>query len=172
MKSVIVAILILFTSLPAKAYTTISGDVYGDFDAVGGTIGYSVGYDIDQLPPSATSLQVAIADSHDYLLRAFFCFDTSYCLDQNRSSYNSNGIIYGHDGVGHLAISADAFAACGFEECPFQPDINVSVFNLPDGFTLRLAGAVPEPSTWAMLLIGFAGLGFMAYRKRGNLAAA
>lgn len=26
-------------------------------------------------------------------------------------------------------------------------------------------GAVPEPSTWAMMLIGFAGLGFMAYRR-------
>jgi hypothetical protein len=27
------------------------------------------------------------------------------------------------------------------------------------------AAAVPEPSTWAMMLIGFAGLGFMAYRQ-------
>ena len=25
--------------------------------------------------------------------------------------------------------------------------------------------AVPEPSTWAMILIGFAGLGFMTYRR-------
>jgi PEP-CTERM motif len=31
---------------------------------------------------------------------------------------------------------------------------------------------VPEPSTWAMLLLGFAGLGFLGYRKRGGLAAA
>lgn len=28
------------------------------------------------------------------------------------------------------------------------------------------AGAVPEPSTWAMLILGFAGIGFMAYRRR------
>lgn len=28
--------------------------------------------------------------------------------------------------------------------------------------------AVPEPSTWAMLLIGFAGIGFAAYRKTSN----
>jgi len=28
-----------------------------------------------------------------------------------------------------------------------------------------VAGAVPEPSTWAMMLIGFAGLGFAAYRR-------
>jgi hypothetical protein len=31
--------------------------------------------------------------------------------------------------------------------------------------------AVPEPSTWAMLLIGFAGIGFMTCRKRFALAA-
>ncbi len=28
--------------------------------------------------------------------------------------------------------------------------------------------AVPEPSTWAMLILGFAGVGFMAYRRRNN----
>jgi hypothetical protein len=28
--------------------------------------------------------------------------------------------------------------------------------------------AVPEPSTWAMLLLGFAGLGFMAYRRKNK----
>jgi hypothetical protein len=33
---------------------------------------------------------------------------------------------------------------------------------------IRLEGvsAVPEPSTWAMMILGFFGLGFMAYRKR------
>jgi hypothetical protein len=28
-----------------------------------------------------------------------------------------------------------------------------------------LGGVVPEPSTWAMMLIGFAGLGFAGYRR-------
>jgi hypothetical protein len=28
--------------------------------------------------------------------------------------------------------------------------------------------AVPEPSTWAMMVLGFLGLGFMAYRRRGQ----
>ena len=30
--------------------------------------------------------------------------------------------------------------------------------------------AVPEPSTWAMLLLGFAGIGFMAYRRKSKPA--
>lgn len=35
--------------------------------------------------------------------------------------------------------------------------------------TLSIA-AVPEPSTWAMLLIGFAGIGFAAYRRKSKPA--
>jgi outer membrane lipase/esterase len=34
-----------------------------------------------------------------------------------------------------------------------------------------LEGAVPEPSTWAMMILGFAGVGFMAYRRRTGSAA-
>jgi len=30
--------------------------------------------------------------------------------------------------------------------------------------------AVPEPSTWAMLMLGFAGVGFMAYRRKSVAA--
>ena len=31
------------------------------------------------------------------------------------------------------------------------------------------SSSVPEPSTWATMLIGFAGLGFMAYRRKSKL---
>ena len=33
-----------------------------------------------------------------------------------------------------------------------------------------IAPPVPEPSTWAMLLIGFAGIGFAAYRRKNKAA--
>jgi outer membrane lipase/esterase len=33
-----------------------------------------------------------------------------------------------------------------------------------------LQGGVPEPSTWAMMLLGFAGVGFMAYRRKSKPA--
>ena len=35
-----------------------------------------------------------------------------------------------------------------------------------------VASAVPEPSTWAMMILGFAGVGFMAYRRSRGLALA
>jgi hypothetical protein len=36
--------------------------------------------------------------------------------------------------------------------------------------TLTVA-AVPEPSTWAMMILGFAGIGFMAYRRKSLMTA-
>jgi hypothetical protein len=38
-----------------------------------------------------------------------------------------------------------------------------------DSLTVEI-GSVPEPSTWAMLLLGFAGIGFMAYRRKAKPA--
>jgi hypothetical protein len=35
--------------------------------------------------------------------------------------------------------------------------------------SLAVAPAVPEPSTWAMMLLGFAGMGFVAYRRRNKM---
>ena len=56
------------------------------------------------------------------------------------------------------------------------------VFNNPDGgvFDVRqirldevasVSPGVPEPATWAMMMLGFAGVGFMAYRRKSNGAA-
>jgi hypothetical protein len=36
--------------------------------------------------------------------------------------------------------------------------------------TMTAITAVPEPSTWAMMLLGFAGVGFMAYRRKSKPA--
>jgi hypothetical protein len=41
-----------------------------------------------------------------------------------------------------------------------------------DSLTVQIGAvaAVPEPSTWATMLLGFAGVGFMAYRKKSKPA--
>ena len=36
--------------------------------------------------------------------------------------------------------------------------------------TAGIASAVPEPTTWAMMLLGFAGVGFKAYRRKSKPA--
>jgi PEP-CTERM motif len=44
-------------------------------------------------------------------------------------------------------------------------------FNLAFSLGGDTVTAVPEPSTWAMMILGFAGVGFMAYRRRNQSAA-
>jgi hypothetical protein len=46
---------------------------------------------------------------------------------------------------------------------------NVGVANFTPQFT-ALPSAVPEPSTWAIMVVGFAGVGFMAYRRKSKPA--
>jgi len=38
-------------------------------------------------------------------------------------------------------------------------------------FEFAFTSPVPEASTWAMMMLGFAGLGFMAYRRRNQASA-
>jgi hypothetical protein len=46
-------------------------------------------------------------------------------------------------------------------------------FNLGSAYTFTLvSGAVPEPSTWTMMVLGFAGLGYAGYRKARQAAFA
>jgi hypothetical protein len=40
-----------------------------------------------------------------------------------------------------------------------------------DTLTLQEINSVPEPATWAMMIVGFAGLGFAAYRRRWSAVA-
>ena len=49
----------------------------------------------------------------------------------------------------------------------FDYSNNTGDLGLPtDSLLTATASSVPEASTWAMLLLGFAGLGFAGYRAR------
>ena len=52
----------------------------------------------------------------------------------------------------------------GFGDWTLPPENGVPTTG--DGFFIGLASVVPEPSSWAMILVGFAGLGFAGYRAR------
>jgi hypothetical protein len=43
-----------------------------------------------------------------------------------------------------------------------NPEHRTSTLNI----TADITAAVPEPSTWAMMILGFAGVGFMTYRRK------
>jgi hypothetical protein len=44
------------------------------------------------------------------------------------------------------------------------------VLNAPPSPPNQVLSGVPEPSTWAMMLLGFAGIGFTAYRRKSKSA--
>jgi hypothetical protein len=51
----------------------------------------------------------------------------------------------------------------------------LQVYNTTEGVAYdvhwdNLTSAVPEPSTWAMMILGFGGVGFMAYRRKSKPA--
>jgi hypothetical protein len=46
---------------------------------------------------------------------------------------------------------------------------NANIGNILDNVTL--SSDVPEPSTWAMMILGFMGVGFLAYRRKHNRTA-
>jgi hypothetical protein len=67
---------------------------------------------------------------------------------------------YGIDPVGDKSITEyDATATYTGPDC-FDC---ANLYN--PGFTSTATAAVPEPSTWAMLLLGFAGLSFAGYKR-------
>ena len=59
----------------------------------------------------------------------------------------------------------------GYGEFQYPESFAVGALNIDPNATgyflgIELSPAVPEPSTWAMMILGFAGVGFMAYRRR------
>jgi hypothetical protein len=81
---------------------------------------------------------------------------------------------YGGGFVGPLSFKLSANTALTLASLQpnngifFASDLVSSADGNPTGNVGAIA-AVPEPSTWAMLLLGFAGVGFLTYRKRQSV---
>jgi hypothetical protein len=115
-------------------------------------------------------------------LRPEITGDSGINQTYNASSY---GPTFGN---GDLTVSGNLSAgslepngygvSCGAHYCFGSPNffgysgngpVNIVIGGL-EVFTISQVAAVPEPSTWAMMLLGFAGIGFMAYRRKAKPA--
>ena len=65
-------------------------------------------------------------------------------------------------------LSTDDFIANG-SLAYFAADLTNGTNTGSQAWESRVS-AVPEPSTWAMMILGFAGVGFMAYRRKSKQA--
>lgn len=80
--------------------------------------------------------------------------------------FTSTNNSYGISGsIGNPYLSGQVYANGGFGSFPSY-DYTFRTYS-DDGF----AAAIPEPSTWAMLILGFAGVGFMTYRRNARPAS-
>jgi len=82
-----------------------------------------------------------------------------------------NGILIGQNpgihGVTGTTFDGTGLAGVNTLEIFYADREQVGAYLSVDA-SVTLTAAVPEPSTWAMMILGFAGLGFMAYRRKQN----
>jgi hypothetical protein len=91
------------------------------------------------------------ASSQEYIQGFIYRNDASLPLTlTGPATYNSE--------LGSIAFDLTAYDGQQYTENTY---INGTVNTLT-------IGAVPEPSTWAMMILGFLGLGFIAYRRSGS----
>ena len=86
---------------------------------------------------------------------------------------NADKTIFRHSDDGSVTISLSSAATQYFDNNLYSltvTDPKGAKLEV-DEDSLHLNGvitAVPEASTWAMMILGFMGVGFMAYRRRGQ----
>jgi PEP-CTERM motif len=62
-------------------------------------------------------------------------------------------------------LSAADLAAAGITPTATAPEGKLFTFNNAFITASVQTAAIPEPSTWAMMLLGFAGLGYAGFRR-------
>jgi|SRR6267142_1717664 hypothetical protein len=101
----------------------------------------------------------------------------AFALASNSTSYTFEALLGGStvDSFSTNVGNGSANNFYGFSGISFDSirlTSNAGDYFLLDNVQLGTVGAVPEPSTWAMLILGFAGVGYMAYRRRSPAALA
>jgi len=81
---------------------------------------------------------------------------------------NGNHVYSTTASAGEAFAGSPAGTYVAFEDLIFPG----SDFNYFDNTFVFTVAAVPEPSTWAMMILGFASVGYMAYRRRRAAALA
>lgn len=153
-------------------------------------------------PACATLLNFELTGSHQASFQidteTVPNFFSSSALFGNQVGFdNVSGIFGGVAGVASISFGTNLIAdfniggtPLGFVQLtsngpdlfsgnPADPVFTLGSFNLSNPFfgqndvlTISSVSAVPEPSTWAMMILGFASVGFVAYRRKRALAMA
>ena len=91
------------------------------------------------------------------------------------SAYEGAGvtIVNRSDGLGSVNFGVE-FASANDVFNGYVDNFTIGIDGVNTTFDFESGpgvGTVPEPSTWAMMIFGFCGLGFMAYRRKRSGSA-
>jgi hypothetical protein len=86
---------------------------------------------------------------------------TSFNLATSTDSLSNTINTYDTSTFGFFGITSST----PFTSATFTSLDSFSTFNIPE-IEFGSVAAVPEPSTWAMMILGFCGIGAMTYRRR------
>ncbi len=102
-----------------------------------------------------------------------FLYDNTFVL--GAPALSNNGILFSALGAewNIFSTSASDFSLYGTVGGGYNPVVDHGTFTVTsaNSFAAAVVTDVPEPSTWAMMILGFTGVGFMAYRRRNQIAA-
>jgi hypothetical protein len=183
------------TALPDKAYATtliggashVPSALLGPRDAVLGTAILGANYAPDGAGESGS---YSASSTFDFGYRGDLLlgliddqvngFAGGVGFQSMEFTIEANGVEILDRSFGSLAIAESFFRDDVIDlGADFGPNIDLTfgytlIADGPGGFGFDFAigGAVPEPSTWAMMLVGFAGLGFAGYRRAREPRAA
>jgi hypothetical protein len=123
---------------------------------------------------TSTSITIASLNGQAVTLNGFdmaaFVTDPSLFTVVTIDDLLGNFLAGSATAVGHpTSFNFDVTSANGIRiSWQSASNLNVAIDNIE--YSLGEVGAVPEPSTWAMMALGFAGTGFMAYRRKSKPA--
>lgn len=130
--------------------------------------GQIVGFGSDFTPPTAITL---VAPGTPGFEASWVWDGKMFATPDYFSNTSTSGILFTFDGsnVGNLYLgdASQIFLSVNTSGELFNPGD-------PGTLTVSAVAAIPEPTTWAMMMIGFCGIGFLAYRRksRGELRSA
>ena len=160
-----------FTLSGSIASTNLAGFSTGTYTFVTTYAGTDTPY-AGPLAPTGTS----ISPGSSYFQYSYIDPSTSMVLTlTNGANIFSETLV----SAGAFTGAAFSFASTGNNVCTgvsVCTDYNVGITPgasdaSPVTIFVDIPAAVPEPSTWAMMILGFFGVGLMAYRRRQNGSA-
>jgi hypothetical protein len=149
-----------FSSSPSISHLSFSGGSFTDITAGS----FTTGFGSFNLGNGTSSYNTS------------FTLDIAFTLPSGTTGQTINALVSGSVGGNSGTVDIDfpttpqTFTYSGGSFTVALNDVDISIGDPNITGTITLNSAVPEPSTWAMMILGFCGLGFLSYRRKSQMA--